>query len=214
MLRRRLIAFLPVLPLLGVAVWLVSFASSMIRADFASMAARYRLDTWMTGAQPWSVQEWVDARADLQAAIRITPQNPALQDYLGSLYAFRGYEARRNPVLRKAFYEEALPYQRQSLALRQHNAAAWLNYALSQHAVEGDQEAGLFAERKALEFGKNELFVRQKLQSLIFINWDTQPSDLRAWATNSYCVLSGVDKTNFLNSLKGASSGRKLDAAC
>jgi tetratricopeptide (TPR) repeat protein len=190
MLRRRLIAFLPVLPLAAVAVWVFGFSSLMIRADVASMSARYKLDNWMAGKQQWTVPEWLEAREGLESALKITPENPALQDYLGTLYAFRGYEARRVPVLRKAFYTDALPYQRKSLALRPHNAAAWANYAQSLYMLDVRGATLERAERTALALGQYESGVRRTVQDVMLATWQTQPGDLQAWMQASVCEMN------------------------
>lgn len=190
MLRRRLIAFLAMLPLLAVGLWLFAFASKMIRADLASASARYHIAAWTTGKLQWDAAQWLDARDGLETAIRITPDNPMLYDYLGALYAFRGNVASRNVGVRTVFFEQAMPYQLKSIELRPHNASAWANYAHTLFMLGVHDERLLDAERRAIALGQYESGVRRTVQDVMLGSWQSQPADLQAWMQQSVCEMN------------------------
>jgi tetratricopeptide (TPR) repeat protein len=190
MLSRRLIPLLATLPFVVVGVWVLGFSSLMIRADLASVSARYHMDSWVRGKQQWNLPQWLEAREGIEAALKITPDNPMLYDYAGALYAFRGNIAWRNEGVRKVFYNQALPYQKKSIELRPHNAGAWANYAQTLYVL-GVRDAPLEqAERKALALGAYESGVRRTVQEIMLATWQSQPGDLQAWMQASVCEMN------------------------
>jgi len=185
-LSQRALNLMPLLVVLSLAAWVLCLSSSLIRADAASMQARFRLDSWLSGRGQWTIAEWLEARDALQEAVEITPANPMLHDYLGSLFALRGIQAWRSEALRKDYFAEAMAHQRVSLSLREHNAPAWAALSLSLYATGAQGEALWDAERRAIALGQSEPGVRRVLLDVIFPNWATQPQDLRDWATRCY----------------------------
>ncbi|MBS1209288.1 MAG: hypothetical protein H6R19_1686 [Proteobacteria bacterium] len=183
---RRILNAGLVLVVLLITGWVVWFSVALIRADFASMPARFRLDAWLNGRAQWTISEWLEARDGLQEAAAITPDNPMLQDYLGSLYALRGIQAWRDESLRQSYFAEALEHQQASLKLREHNAPAWSNLALSLYATNQQGPALEHAIRRAIALGESDPGVRRTLLDVLLPTWTKQPPDLRAWAIARY----------------------------
>lgn len=196
MLSRRVTAFLPMLPLVCVGAWVFAHSALMIRSDLASASARYHIAAWTGGKQQWNVPQWLDARDGLEAAIRITPENPMLYDYLGALYAFRGNLASRNVGVRTVFFEQAVPYQQKSIELRPHNASAWANYAHTLYMLGVRDDRLQEAERHAIALGQYESGVRRTVQDVMLGSWQSQPTDLQAWMQQSVCEMNAEGLTH------------------
>lgn len=193
---RRLIAWLTFLPVLAVGLWVFWFSSSMIRADFTSMRARYEVDQWV-GGKPWTAPDWNRARDDIYDAIQITPDNPMLYDYMGALFTFRGDTVRFSEELSHGYYALALPYEEASLRLREHNVTTWTAYAYTLYGLGKRGPELEHALRRAMELGQFEPVVRQRLRAIILGSWATQPSDLRQWVVADYCARPPQDQKQF-----------------
>ncbi|MEN3112408.1 hypothetical protein ACFONG_19810 [Uliginosibacterium paludis] len=162
------------------AAWGIWQAQRVMRADFTAMQARYRIDGWAAGKSQWTVPAWIEARDDLLEASRIAPDNPLTFDYLAQLNALRGRRAWEAPELRKAYFSDALRFQKISLALRPENGAAWASLALGHFALE-DHPAAFGALRQALRYGPYEVPVKQMAEELVLAMWAEAPADLHAW---------------------------------
>lgn len=170
----------------AVCVWGLYLSVALVRADFASMGARYRIERWISGGATWTIPEWLEARAALDEALAITPDNPMLHDYQGSLYALRGLQAWRSEVLRKSFFGEALKHQKTSLELRSQNGPAWASLALSQYALDEPPSVVAAGLSQAWRLGKNEMQVRRTLSDLTLAIWPSAPPELKAWLKERY----------------------------
>lgn len=195
MLSRRLIAFLPALPVFAVGAWVIGYSSQMFRADTASASARYHVSGWANGRLHWNIEDWVDARDGLREAIRIMPDNAMNQDFMGALYVMRGNIAAHNVEVRKIFFSEALPYQQKSLELRPHNAGAWSNYAYTLYMLGVRDERLQEAERNAIALGQYETGIRRTLQDIVLTTWYTQPADIQTWMRQSVCEMNHDART-------------------
>lgn len=176
-----------------VLFWGMWQAQRVMRGDFAAMQARYRIDTWTSGAAKWSVEQWLDARDDLLKAAKITPDNPLVFDYLGILYTLRGQRAWENDVLRRSFFSDALRFQQISLRLRPHNGAAWANLALSQYAL-GQHQDAIASIVLAMRDGPNETKVRQVVSELVCAMWSELPDSLHTWLRKRYQVAESWER--------------------
>lgn len=163
-----------------VAAWGIWQAQRIMRADFTAMQARYRIDGWTSGKAQWTVPEWVEARDDLLEAARIAPDNPLTFDHLGLLNTLRGRRAWAAPELRKAYFSDALRFQKISLGLRPQNGAAWANLAMSHFALD-DHPAAFDALRNAIRYGPYEVPVKQMADELLLAMWPEAPTDLHDW---------------------------------
>lgn len=183
--RRKLAnALLASLILLAVA-WGAWQGQRVMRGDFTSMQARYRIDTWVSGKAKWSVSEWVQARDDLLEAAEIMPDNPLIFDYLGMLNTLRGERAWNEESLRKGYFSEAMDYQQTSLRLRPQNGAAWSNLALSFYAL-GDHAAAGNALEQALKYGPYEVAVKRLTADLVLAMWPSMSAGLHEWLLALY----------------------------
>lgn len=182
------VALLAMLLLAGIA--LVPEALRMIRSDLGSMTARSTVSKWLAGEPGADTGAWFAVRDDLLDAARISPGDPVLQDYLGSLHALRGVLLWDDEAERLRLYGQALQHQRASLALRPHNGLAWANAAAS-HAVLGER-GGAFEQawNAALAYGPNEADVQAVLYELAFSNWQAATPAMQAWVAERYLAGS------------------------
>jgi tetratricopeptide (TPR) repeat protein len=179
-LSKRVLNWVLVCVVFVITLWAIWQAQRVMRADFLSLQARYRIDLWSREKARWTVAEWIEARDDLLTSADVAPDNPLTFDYLGLLNALRGKQAWDTPALRHAYFSEAMAFQRRSLQLRPENGAAWANLALSQFAL--DDHAGAIASmRSALKFGPYELPVKLMSSELVLAMWAEAPTDMKDW---------------------------------
>ena len=73
--------------------WVAWQAVPLVRADFKMLEARSLVLAWGEGQGAYTLRSWLRARDDLNAALKITPGNPAIHDLLATLYLLRARDA-------------------------------------------------------------------------------------------------------------------------
>lgn len=164
-----------------VAAWMAWLGGRLFIADWMSMEPRYRISAWSSGAVPWSPIEWSRIHTKMRTALQMTPKNPVLHDYMGSLYALRGRIYWDNQVLRRAFYLDARRHQVTSLRLRSVNGRAWSSLAYSMYALDEPDEMLIYAVRQARRYAPHDPQVQKVLIGLLFSRWRSIPNDLQLW---------------------------------
>ena len=179
---RRLAATLPALALVGLmAAWTLWHGLAVLRADMVSAAARQNVNDWALDGQGWDRQTWKDTRQALLSALEITPDDPALHDYLAQLYITQGVVAWDIAEQREAFFAEALDHLLASLRLRPEDGRTWASVAQARYALgqpTGDIQQ---AWQQARKFAPREATVQQALASLVLGTWDQATPDMRGW---------------------------------
>ena len=179
---RRRLALLPVFIAVTVMTcWAVWQGSALMRADFASMAARQKVEQWARAGRGWTAPEWKSARSDLQAALQITPDDPVLHDALAQLYVTQGIVGWADPEQRAAYFEEALEHQQASLKLRPGDGSAWANLAVSLWVLKRPLPDMQSAWLQASRYAPREWPVQQALVDLALATWDQATPQMRLW---------------------------------
>lgn len=159
--------------------WLGWHSLKLIRADIQMTEARSMVFAWAEGRAAWNVRDWVFARDSLLAASRTTPDNPAIQDHLGTLYTIRARDAWRSLEAQRSFYREAAREQRLSLALRPWHGWTWAALTESLNGIEPGSAEVWAAWRKAYAYAPHEPLVQSTLLAVGLLGWRSSPPDVK-----------------------------------
>jgi len=170
----------------GATVFCAWQGSAWFRADILSATARQDVDDWDRQGKGWTVEDWQATRAALQAALRLTPNDPVQHLTLAQLYATQGLVAWADLPQREAFFEEALMHQQEALRLRPEDGRTWSLVAVSMFALRRPipelQQAWLQARR----FAPREEPVQRALVDLALATWDTATPDMQGWVLQTW----------------------------
>jgi len=156
-------------------------------SDASSLQSRWLVSQWRAGEGPASSEaQWVEVRADLQAALQTSPDNAQLLDDLGFLNASRaqalGTPAAGSPAqqMQQDLLSEAVASYRAAARLRPTFPYTWAYLALAKHR-HGEQDAELWlAFDKALHYGHAEAGVHPALAEIAFARWGALGAERQA----------------------------------
>lgn len=177
-LRGRVTLALAVSALVALAALSAWHGGRAAVADARSLSARALVTAWREGGGPaYSPALWAQTRDQLQAALRIAPDNAQLHDDMGFLYAARAQglgqlapDSAQLP-LQHSLLQQASASYRAATALRPTFPYSWAYLALAKHLrAEHDAEFWL-AFDKALQYGRNEAGVQPALAQMAFALW-------------------------------------------
>jgi len=172
---------------LPVAGWVFNESQRVIRADLASMAARKKVELWVGGQRTLRSQaEWDAAERALAQALRITPDNPALQLALGDLHLAGSQIEGLDEGRRREHWERAQAQYRKAIDMRPADPQIWAALALALAASGDHGEPMRQAWARALALGPNEAHVQPMLMQSAFEAWDDAPPAMQDWATGFY----------------------------
>lgn len=141
-------------------------------ADSQSIQSRWQITQWQGGKLPLpKIAEWGTARNDLVAALRWTPNDPQLHEYLGYLYGLRAINSRAIPELEQAMLADSISYFRQAVVARPMSPYAWVNLSLALHFKRSHDEALWQAWERAWQYGNREAGVQRVLAEIAFARW-------------------------------------------
>lgn len=178
--------WLVVLAAAAVLAWTVRWSSELVRADLAFIEPRHLITQWVKGRETYSTSQWYAAYTSMRQAINISPGNPVLHEYMGSLLALRGQSYWYNEVLRKAHFGDARLHQLTSLRLRPGNGRTWAGLALSLHALGEDPRAVTRAIDRALFYSPQDTRVQLQMAALVLARWTLADPAQRNWVRGLY----------------------------
>ena len=172
---------------LGVTAWVFWESQRLIRADFASTAARQQVVKWVAGAEsPPSVLAWESARDAIERAVEITPDDPAMHDVRGDVYAVAGSLRWFNALQRQAYYRQAIDSYRKSLQLRPTDPQTWASLAAAYYGARVFGAPLQEAWVRALALGPHEGHVQPMLMDLALATWPDASPDMQKWVEDTF----------------------------
>lgn len=155
-------------------------------ADWLSTEPRHVLRQWQEKGEPISEARWIELQSRLARAIRYTPSNPVLHDFMAAMYAYKGQQAWEDVGLRRAFYADAKRHLEFSIELRPVNGRTWVSLAAARYAL-GEPDLRIFdSVKKALLYGPHDPALQSLAVSIVLARWSRAPQSLRDWATALY----------------------------
>jgi tetratricopeptide (TPR) repeat protein len=166
-----------------VAAWVFAEAQRHARADLTSAGARKAVTVWVSGERRPPSREALDsARADIERAVRIEPDNPALQEALGDAYLASAQFDWRNVAARRAHLERAAAQYQRVIALSPVAAQTWASLASTYAALGESKELLRQAWERALALGPNESHVQPMLLQTALAVWPDASPHMQQWA--------------------------------
>ncbi|GAB4057295.1 hypothetical protein [Uliginosibacterium sediminicola] len=183
----------------AVGIWVFYVSAILVSADFKSMRARDTVDGWMARRNDWSLSAWIEARSEILDALKVVPDSPMLNDYMGAIYSFRGIQSWKDDRLRVIYFKAAEAYQLRSIQFREHNAPAWASLALSRYAIGLRDDQLYTAVQQAINLGESEPGVRRVVSDILLGTWRTSPTSLRQWLLQNYPRMSSQEKQTIMS---------------
>jgi Tfp pilus assembly protein PilF len=109
---------------------LAALAAPQGAADLAAFSARQQLARLDMRREVPTPADWQQAQGELQRALALDPDNPALAEALARWYERYTLRLPRSSALRAAYLEQSAAYLRQALVARPGSPHAWTNLAL------------------------------------------------------------------------------------
>lgn len=162
---------------LGLSVWYGGLAAW---SDASALRPRWVVGQWREGKGPvYTEAIWQQTHDDLQAALRLTPDNAQLWDDLGFLNAARAMgvadaaPGAQGHELRQRLLGAAIDNFRRASALRPTFPYTWSYLALAKH-LKGDHDDELWhAFDRALHYGHSEAGAQPAMAEVAFAHWAT-----------------------------------------
>ncbi len=195
---RRVGAFV----LLVVSAGVFFEAQRQFRADWTSAAARHRVVEWASGpgAPAHDQQQWEDVREALEAALAITPGDPALHERLGDAFFAAGQrDWQREAISRKHFAQATVHYGR-AIELRPAEPGTWAMLASALQAAGSAHSQIHEAWARALKLGPFEGHVQPVLLQVVLTDWDSATPAMQDWAKSLF-DRSSQSTQNQINAL-------------
>lgn len=183
----RAVVWLPLVLTLCVTAWVFWESQRLIRADFASLAARQQVANWVDGSKkPQSASEWERARDAIDRALAIAPDDPAMHEVRGDVYAVAGSLRWFDAQERKAHFLQAIGSYRNSLQLRPTEPQTWAGLAAAYYGADdwGAQFQEAWARARAL--GPYEGHVQPMLMDLALATWPDVSPEMRKWVEDTF----------------------------
>jgi len=159
----------------------------LIRADFASVAALEQVAKWVARTEsPPSVQAWESARAAIERAVEIVPDDPAMHEVRGDVYVVAGSQRWFDAQQRQTCFREAIGSYRKSLQLRPTEPQTWASLAAAYY---GAREYGAPLQEawaRALALGPHEGQVQPMLMDLALATWSDATPEMRNWVEDTF----------------------------
>jgi tetratricopeptide (TPR) repeat protein len=170
-----------------VAAWVFAEAQRHARADLASAGARKAVAVWVSGERwPPSREALDDARADIERAVRIEPDNPALQEALGNAYLALAQFDWSDVSARRAHLERAAAQYQRVITLRPAAAQSWAALASLYAALGESKELLRQTWERALSLGPNESYVQPMLLQTALAVWADASPRMQQWAKDRF----------------------------
>lgn len=184
---RRAAVWVPLALTLCVTAWVFWESQRLIRADFASLAARQQVANWVDGSKkPQSASEWEHARDAIDRALAIAPEDPAMHEVRGDVYVVAGSLRWFDAQERKAHFRQAIGSYRNSLRLRPTEPQTWAGLAAAYYGADdwGAQFQEAWARARAL--GPYEGHVQPMLMDLALATWHDASPEMRKWVEDTF----------------------------
>ena len=147
-------------------------------ADWVSMRARFQVASWAEKPTIPSREQWQRAVDALNGALRLTPEDPSLYDYLGVAYHVAG--AAFDPRGQWNVYTEfALLHFQRAAALRPTSPYSWASIAMMKYRLGRVDKELLQALALAMRLGPWEPQVQVMASDLGLALWDRLDEEQR-----------------------------------
>lgn len=185
--RRDPRTWLVLLVTLGVGAWVVWEAQRLVRADFTSVAARQQVRLWVAKTTaPRTRAEWEEARAAIERAIEIIPDDAAFHDARGDALIVAANQPWSSDLESQASFLEAIVSYRRALALRPSEPQTWASLALAHYGA-GQTGAPLQeAWSRARALGPYEGHVQPMLMELALATWAEATPEMQQWVQDTF----------------------------
>lgn len=158
-------------------------AQRVFRADWASMAQRQQVVSWLSAEVPvFSAEDWDRAQAALQHSLALTPDDPSLHEGMGDLHSVAGRRDWADAAMRHAHFRRAAQSYETALRLRPVEPGAWAALASARQSYEAPPELVQQAWTKALALGPYEGHVQLVLLQVALADWDRATPAMHEWA--------------------------------
>jgi tetratricopeptide (TPR) repeat protein len=180
-------AWLLLLALLPVGAWVLWQAQRTVRADFGSLQARLQVVAWAGGtAASASPEALAQAQADIEQALRLTPDDPALHERLGDVHFVRALRTWADQPARAQQLAQAGGQYRQALQLRPSEPQTWAMLATVLQGQDAKAEDVHQAWARAVQLGPFEGHVMPILLQVVLANWRGASPAMQAWAKQQF----------------------------
>lgn len=197
----------------GYVIW---ESQRLIRSDFGSAAARQQVARWAAGeTAPKTAAQWEEARADIEYAVAVRPENPALHDSRGDVYVVGAELVWTTPGQRSRYLAEAIASYKRSLALRPTEAHTWASLAAAYVGAGQLGEPLYEAWRRALKQGPYEGHVQPMLMDIALAVWPTAAPDMKKWVEDTFekATEGGRAEINRMAAARGLQLASTVPAA-
>ena len=176
-------AWLVLAVVVPVAGWVLLDAQRTFRAEWATLAARGQVDRWLASQHDdSSLPDWNTAYASLRQGLALTPDDPALHERMGDLYAVAGRRDWADAALRLQHHRQAAAHYEDALALRPSSAIAWATLASARQAMRDDKTRVHAAWSEARRLGPYEGHVQPLLLQVVLADWEAATPKMQDWA--------------------------------
>jgi tetratricopeptide (TPR) repeat protein len=141
-------------------LWLIPNSTRLFLSDIYSLSPKNTIDTYGSKGN-YNLTEWLQAMEQLDHALSIAPYDPNLLFSKGQLNAIRGYKAKGNKSISKAYYEEAALFYEKSLKIRPRDALTWVNLLIALDAVSAEPIRFNYTLQQAQDLSKNEKYLSE-----------------------------------------------------
>ena len=173
---------IPAVLAIGVLAWAGYAATLHGLADWRAMRWRYDIGQWIDKGTTPSAERWVQTADGLHAALKLTPRDPSLHDYLGVLNRIGAWAFRTADEPSRIYAAFALLHFRQAVSMRPTSAYSWAGLAESKYSV-GEVDEELFgAMALATEYGPWDPRVQLIVADLGLALWDAMDAKQKSLA--------------------------------
>lgn len=169
-----------------VTLWAGRWGVELIRADLLFMEPRHQISQWVYGREQYTHADWARAYSRMRQAIELSPKNPVLHEYMGSLLSLRGQAYWKSDVLRNAFFLDARKHQRISVKLRPTNGRTWAGLALSLYALNIEGWELDHAIGQAVFYAPHDTRVEKQIAAIVMARWSVVEPRHRNWLRSAY----------------------------
>jgi tetratricopeptide (TPR) repeat protein len=180
---------------LVVACWVIWQGLRLMRADFASVAARQEIRSWVARTTaPATPADWERAREAIDRAIDIVPDDAAFHDARGDAFVVAATQPSTEEAQRQAKFAEAIASYRRALALRPSEPQTWASLALAHYGAGQVDKPLQEAWSRAQTLGPHEGHVQPLLMELALATWTVATPEMQQWVQDTFEKATPVSR--------------------
>jgi len=200
---RTLGRLLAVAPLLAGLAWAGSTAVDVIRADDLLREAGTEMQTWAAASTEPAIETWTSVHDEIQAAVRIRPNDASSHELLGILGAMRREDPKR--------MEHGIAHLVRALELRPVSPYAWANLAEARYRRGDGGDSLELPLTRAAQLGPSEPGVQRVVAEYGLAVWRELSPTARADVDR---MIGAGTRRNPLEMLRISDRRGRLEAAC